>query len=47
VEEIYGHPTVDFKKRARLALEAAWTSRSTAVADDTRTAGLTPVRDLR
>ena len=47
VEEIYGHPTVDFKKRARLALEAAWASRSTAVADDARTAGLTPVRDLR
>jgi integrase len=47
VEEIYGHPTVDFKKRARLALEAAWASRSTAVADDAQTAGLTPVRDLR
>ncbi len=26
VERIYGHPTVDFKKRARLALEAAWAS---------------------
>jgi integrase len=50
VEQTYGHPTVDFNKRARLALEAAWASRSTAtpaVADASRTAGLTQVRDLR
>jgi integrase len=50
VEKTYGHPTVDFRKRARLALEAAWTGRQTAtpaVADASRTAGLAPVRDLR
>jgi integrase len=47
VERIYGHPTVDFKKRARLALEAAWASRSEAVADDARTAGLTRGGGLR
>jgi hypothetical protein len=38
---------VDFKKRARLALEAAWASRSEAVADDARTAGLTRGGGLR
>ena len=50
VEQTYGHPTVDFRKRARLALEAAWASRSAAtpaVADASRTAGLAQVRDLR
>jgi integrase len=50
VEKTYGHPTVDFKKRARLALEAAWASRSAAipaVADAARTAGLAQVHDLR
>ena len=49
VERIYGHPTVDFKRRARLALEAAWSGRAAtpAVADASRTAGLAEVRDLR
>jgi integrase len=50
VEKTYGHPTVDFRKRARLAVEAAWASRQDAVpavADAARTAGLAPVRDLR
>jgi integrase len=50
VEKTYGHPTVDFRKRARLAVEAAWASQKTAspaVAESSRSPGLARVRDLR
>jgi integrase len=46
VHKVYGHPSADFKKRARLALEAAW-AEPAAVADSSRTANLAQVRDLR
>ncbi len=38
VERTYGHPTVDFRRRARLAVEAIWTARE-PVAEPMRTAG--------
>ncbi len=56
VHRVYGHPSVDFKKRARQAMEAAWAAEapaaavadsSAAVADSSRSAGLAQVRDLR
>jgi integrase len=37
VERTYGHPTVDFRKRARLAVEAAWAARE-PVAEPLRSA---------
>jgi integrase len=37
VEKTYGHPTVDFTRRARLAVEAAWAAR-TLVAEPLRSA---------
>jgi integrase len=43
VEKVYGHPTVDFRKRARLAVEAAWTS----VAEPVRSAEAGKGGDLR
>ncbi len=45
VEKTYGHPTVDFRKRARLAVEAAWTS-SEPVAEPLRSADASQGRDL-
>lgn len=48
VHETYGHPSVDFRKRAREALDDAWAAPApAAVADSSRTAGLAQVRDLR
>jgi integrase len=38
VERTYGHPTTDFRKRARLAVEAAWTGRGEGVAESLRSA---------
>jgi integrase len=46
VHQTYGHPSVDFRKRARQAMETAWAAPA-AVADSSRTAGLAQVRDLR
>jgi len=46
VHKTYGHPSIDFRKRARQAMEAAWTAPA-AVADSPRSAGLAPVRELR
>jgi integrase len=43
VERVYGHPTVDFRKRARLAVEAAWT----AVAEPMRSVAAAQAADLR
>jgi integrase len=43
VERVYGHPTVDFRKRARLAGEAAWTG----VAEPMRSAEAAQAGDLR
>jgi integrase len=37
VEKTYGHPTIDFRKRARLAVEAAWAARE-PVAEPLRSA---------
>jgi integrase len=45
VEKTYGHPTVDFRKRARLAVEAAWTARD-AVAEPLRSAVANKPHDL-
>jgi integrase len=47
VHQTYGHPSVDFRRRARLAMEAAWEAGPAAVADSSRTASLAQVRDLR
>lgn len=46
VEKTYGHPTVDFRKRARLAVEAAWAARE-PVAESMRSADAAQGRDLR
>jgi integrase len=43
VESTYGHPTVDFRKRARLAVEAAWSP----VAEPMRSTDVEQGRDLR
>lgn len=44
VEKTYGHPTVDFRKRARLAVEAAWTART---ADASREGVAEPMRSAK
>jgi integrase len=46
VHQVYGHASVDFKKRARQALETDWAAPA-AVAESSRTHGLAQVRDLR
>ena len=46
VHQIYGHPSADFRKRARQALEAAWTAPA-AVAEPLRSASVTQLSDLR
>jgi integrase len=46
VHTTYGHPSTDFRKRARQAMEAAWAAPA-AVADSSRTASLAQVHDLR
>jgi integrase len=46
VERTYGHPTVDFRKRARLAVEAAWTGRGERVAESLRSADAGQAGDL-
>jgi integrase len=46
VESTYGHPTIDFRKRARLAVEAAWTARD-AVAEPMRSVDASRGRDQR
>jgi integrase len=46
VHQVYGHPSVDFRKRARQAMDAAWTAPA-AVADPSRTASVTQLPDQR
>jgi integrase len=46
VHQVYGHPSADFRKRAREAMQAAWDAPQTPVADSSRTAGLGQVYDL-
>lgn len=47
VHKIYGHPSVDFRKRARQAMEGAWEAPVTPVADSARTASVTKLSDQR
>jgi len=47
VHKVYGHPSIDFRKRARQAMQGAWDAPATPVADSSRTASVTQLPDQR